>query len=124
MSPVTRYLLLACGWLFVGLGAIGMLLPIIPTVPFLLLAAACFARSSGRLHRWLLDHPTFGPLLRDYEAGLGLSAKAKAVSITTMWISIGVSTVFFVPYLVADVIMLAAAVAATIYLLLIPTARI
>lgn len=64
---VQRGLLLAAGMVFLVLAVVGMFLPLVPTTPFLLLTAACFARSSERLHRWLLDSPAFGPVLRDWE---------------------------------------------------------
>jgi len=72
-----RVLWLIGGLGSVGLAAIGAVLPLLPTVPFLLLAAFCFARSSERLHAWLLDHPRFGPPITDWteRGAIGRGAK-------------------------------------------------
>lgn len=71
LSTPARWFLLTLAGIFFVLGVIGLFLPIMPTVPFLVVAAWCASRSSPRLHRWLLSHPRFGHLLRDwYEAGL------------------------------------------------------
>lgn len=78
-------------------------------------------RSSERLHRWLVEHPTFGAHISDYLAGRGLRKRTKAVAISTLWASVGVSTLFFVPLIVADIIIVTVAVAVTIYLLRLPT---
>jgi uncharacterized membrane protein YbaN (DUF454 family) len=64
-------------------------LPGLPTTPFVVLAAACFARSSPRLHAWLLDHRLFGPLIRDFQAGLGVSLRVKAWAIGCMVVFVG-----------------------------------
>ena len=86
-----RYTLFAIGWLSVALGVIGIFLPVLPTTPFLLLAAACFARSSPRFYQWLVDHPRLGPWIRDYLDGNGIPLKGKVYAIGLMWLSIGVS---------------------------------
>ena len=72
-----RYALFAIGWLSVALGVIGIFLPVLPTTPFLLLAAACFARSSPRFYQWLVEHPRLGPWIRDYLDGNGIPLKIK-----------------------------------------------
>lgn len=81
---MTRGLWLAGGFAALLLGAVGVVLPLLPTVPFLLLAAFCFARSSERLHGWLLDHPTFGPPIRDWEQRGAIGRKAKVIALISM----------------------------------------
>lgn len=78
---LVRGLFLALGLLFVGIGMVGVLLPVLPTTPFLILAAACFARSSVRLEAWLLDHPRFGPTLRDWRERGAIPRQAKAMAL-------------------------------------------
>lgn len=77
MGATTRLLLSALGLFFVGLGTLGVFLPLLPTTPFLLLAAACFARSSPRLHGWLQASPLLGPLLLDWERHGAIAPRAK-----------------------------------------------
>lgn len=75
-----RVLWLGFGLICLILGLIGVVLPLLPTVPFMLLAAFCFARSSERMHRWLVDHPTFGPGIRDWQEHGAISLKAKRLA--------------------------------------------
>jgi len=67
-SPAVRALLWSAGSLCVALGVIGLFLPVLPTTPFMLLAAACYARASERFYRWLLTHRVFGPTVREWRA--------------------------------------------------------
>ncbi|MGI6855214.1 YbaN family protein [Mesorhizobium sp. 1B3] len=76
-----RAIYLALGLFFVALGFVGAFLPVLPTTPFLILAAACFARSSRRLENWLLEHPRFGPLLRDWRLRGAIPKKAKLAAL-------------------------------------------
>ena len=111
-----RWLLLGIGWLSVALGVIGIFLPVLPTTPFLLLAAACFVRSSRRVYIWLVTHPRLGPWIRDYLDGEGIPLKAKAWAIGLMWASILLSC-YLVPLLPARLFMLTSAVLVTVYIL-------
>ncbi|GBL54644.1 hypothetical protein SAMN05216577_102333 [Pseudomonas citronellolis] len=112
-----RYLLLAVGWLSVALGVAGIFLPLLPTTPFLLLAAACFMRSSQRFYDWLVSHPRLGPWISDYLEGNGIPLKGKLYTVGLMWISIGFSC-YLVPHLWARVFMLSSAVLVSLYILL------
>jgi uncharacterized membrane protein YbaN (DUF454 family) len=81
---VRRVALLTIGFVAVGLGTVGIVVPGLPTTGFFVLAAGCFARSSPRFERWVLDLPTVGPMVRDYRAGLGMPRRAKVIAITMM----------------------------------------
>lgn len=76
--------LICFGWIFLGTGVVGIFVPLLPTTPFLLLAAACFSRSSEELHRWLLGHPRFGKPLADWERYRVIPLRAKMLSSTMM----------------------------------------
>lgn len=79
------------GCVAVVLGVLGIFLPLLPTTPFLLLASACFARGSTRLHHWLQTNPVFGNYLRDYENGKGIPLRGKLWILIFMWSSMGYS---------------------------------
>lgn len=115
-NPLVRYALLTIGWLSVALGVIGIFLPVLPTTPFLLLAAACFMRSSRRFYHWLVEHPHLGPWIRDYLEGNGIPLKGKLYALGLMWLSIGFSC-FLVPLFWARLFMLTSAVLVSLYIL-------
>lgn len=86
-SPLARLLLLGLGWACVGLGAVGAFLPVLPTTPFLLVAAWAFARSSARLRAWLYGHPRFGAALRDWHEHGAIPRRGKILSVVGMSLS-------------------------------------
>jgi uncharacterized membrane protein YbaN (DUF454 family) len=86
---VTRPLYLAGGLVSVSLGVVGAFLPIVPTVPFLLLAAFCFARSNPAWEQRLLDHPQYGAQLRDWRERKAISRPAKLAAIGAMSVGVG-----------------------------------
>lgn len=88
-----RILWLAVGLGFLALGLIGAVLPVLPTTPFLLVAAAAFARSSPRLHDWLLNHRLFGPPIRNWEDNGAISARAKTLAVGSMAVVLAISLV-------------------------------
>lgn len=89
--------LIAIGWICVVLGVLGIFLPLLPTTPFLLLAAACFVRSSPRFYHWLVSHPKLGKYVLHYLNGEGLPKKAKLYTIGTIWLTMGISAWLVVP---------------------------
>jgi len=119
---VLRWFLIACGWIAIAGGVIGIFLPLVPTVPFLLLAVACFARSSERFHTWLVEHNHLGPLLRDYLNGAGIPFRAKTIAIGMIWVSFTSSTVLFARAFWLKALLIGMAAAITLYLLYLPTA--
>jgi hypothetical protein len=96
MHRLLRPLLVVLGTLSVALGVIGAFVPLLPTTPFLLIAAWCYARSSQRFLRWLLGNRWFGRYLRDYREGRGVPAREKAIAIILLWLTIGLTTAFAV----------------------------
>ena len=91
LTPLKHWLLIIAGLLSLLVGVIGVFLPLIPTVPLVLLAAYCFARSSERLHNWLIGHRHFGAILRNFESGKGIPRQVKGRAVTMVWISLGFS---------------------------------
>lgn len=87
-----RIIWLYLGHLFVGLGIVGVFLPILPTTPFILLASACYSRGSERFSAWLLNHPVFGPPLRDWRAAKIIRPRAKLVASLSIYAAIGIVT--------------------------------
>ena len=120
MKRVTRTFLHLVGCLSVALAVLGIFLPVLPTVPFLLLALACFARSSEKFYQWLLNHNHLGPIVRPYLENEGLPPGVKFKAITLLWTSIGISVLFFVSLSWVRVMLLLIALAVTAYILRMP----
>jgi uncharacterized protein len=115
VQALTRLLLISGGTASVILGVIGIVLPVLPTTPFLLLAVFCYARSSERFHRWLLNHRWLGPYIASYRSGRGLSNRQFIWTIVPLWLSIALGSII-VPLWWHRAILLACATGVTIYL--------
>lgn len=89
MTPkALHWTYIGVGWVFTGLGIVGAFVPVMPTTPFLLVALWAFSKSSPRLQKWLLEHPRYGPTLRDWHKYGAIRPSIKAVSITAMAVSV------------------------------------
>ncbi len=121
---LTKILLIAIGTFFVGLGILGIFLPLLPTTPFLLLAATCYIRSSTRLYSWLLNNKYFGSYIRNYREKKGVPLKAKIVSISLLILTIGYTSIFVVPAWWGRICLWLIAVGVSIHILSLPTLRI
>ena len=91
IMPMQRTILLIIGWLAIALGTLGVFLPLLPTTPFILLAAWCFSRSSPRFHHWLLYRSWFGPYLRHWQQHKAMPPGAKSRAIAVIIVTFAVS---------------------------------
>ena len=114
-----RGTLIVAGTFFLGLGILGIILPILPTTPFFLLSAACYSRGSERFYKWLMGNRWFGKYISNYRTGKGISVTIKIVSIIMLWITISFSVFFIVTHPILRFILFIIAVLVTRHLLLI-----
>ncbi|MCS6776846.1 MAG: YbaN family protein [Chloroherpetonaceae bacterium] len=119
---MTRHLLQWCGHGFVALGVVGLFVPLLPTTSFLLLASACYVRSSEKHYQRLLNSPVLGSLLRDYYQKRGVTVRTKVTALTVLWVALGYSACR-VPVPAAQVLLLCAGLTATFVLLRLRTVR-
>lgn len=105
-SGAMKILLNVIGGIAVALAVLGIFLPLLPTVPFLLLASACFMRGSERMHRWLLNNKLFGEYIRNVESSRGIPLKAKAIAIVLTWASLSFSIYLLQPVILKALLVL------------------
>ena len=123
MNNFVRALWSAAGTLAVALGVLGMFLPVLPTTPFLLLAAFCYARSSERFYRWLLYNRWFGDYIRNYREGRGIPLREKVLTLMALWATIGFTILYVVTSWWGRLILVAIAAGVTIHLVKTKTFR-
>ena len=119
---IRKAILIFAGTVCVGLGVLGMFLPLLPTTVFLLMAAYCYSRSSERFHTWLLTNRLFGPYIANYKSGRGISLRQKVTTISILWVSIGFS-IWLVGGFWITLLLVAIAIGVTVHLLWIKTYR-
>ena len=120
-NRVLRYLLIIFGTIFLGFGIIGIFFPVLPTTPFLLLAAACYARSSKRVYDWLMNNKWFGTYIKNYREGRGVPLKFKIFTISLLWLTILFSVFFVINNFWIKIILILIAIGVTIHILTIKT---
>lgn len=116
LNPVQRFLLIVAGTLALGLGLLGIPLPLLPTTPFLLLSAYCYARSSERFYYWLINHRYLGEHISNYQVHRGVTAQVKKGSIALLWITIGISVISATDLLWVRLLLLVIATGVTIHI--------
>ena len=122
-GELRRYLLITIGSFFLSLGIIGIFLPLLPTTPFFLLAAACYARGSKRFYNWLLTNRWFGNYIKNYRERKGIPLKIKILAISFLWLAIAYSVIFVVHILLVRIILILIAIGVTIHIFSIKTLR-
>ncbi|MFT6163794.1 MAG: uncharacterized membrane protein YbaN (DUF454 family) [Zhongshania aliphaticivorans] len=122
-NPIVRYALFSIGWISFVLGMIGLLLPVVPTSPFLLLSAACFLRSSPRFYVWLTEHPWWGRYICYFLDGQGIPRRIKVLILCMLWIMILSSAFLIVKIMWVSVTMMVIAAAVSIYIVRLPEPR-
>lgn len=120
-SPLVRGLLISLGLVAVVLGLVGLLLPIVPTMPFLLVAAACFARASPAFYRRLVATRAFGPAILDWRRHRSIPWRTKLIAIGLFVVSLGTSIVLFVRPLWLQALVAAIGIAFAVWLYRIPS---
>jgi len=118
-----KKLFLTAGVIFTAIGAIGIITPVLPTTPFLLLAAGCFIRSSQKAYNWLLSNKLFGTYLKNYLEQKGMTLRMKVSTIMLMWIAIILSIYTVIDSIVIRILFIALAVGVTAHLITIKTIK-
>jgi uncharacterized membrane protein YbaN (DUF454 family) len=118
-EKIKKRLLIVAGTMATAIGIIGIFVPILPTTPFLLLAAACYVRSSERFYRWLLNNRLFGTYIGDYLAGRGMPLKTKIFTLVLLWLAIGLSVAIGTDNMVVRIVLVLVAIGVTLHIILI-----
>lgn len=123
MFEIYRFVLIGFGFIFVGLGVVGVFVPGLPTTPFLLLAAACFARSSKKFYNWLLNHRIFGTYIKNYREHRAITLRGKIMSLSLMWLVMGYTAFFAISNLFVSIIIILIGLGVTKHILSLKTIK-
>lgn len=122
-SAFKKYALISAGLASTALGVAGIFIPLLPTTPFLLLAAACFLRSSDSLYEKLTTHRILGEYIRNYSERRAITLKTKITAIVLLWLSIGYSVIYIINLIYVKMILLVIAACVTAHLVSLNTLR-
>lgn len=122
-SSILRVVLIVVGTVSVGIGVIGIFVPLLPTTPFLVLSAICYLRSSERFYKWLINNRLLGDYVKNWMEGRGITIRMKVSMICLLILTIAFSIVFVVNSLVVRVILLLIMIGVSIHIIRLPTYR-
>ena len=112
-----HYILTILGLLSLGLGIAGAFVPVLPTTPFLLLAAALFMKGNRKLYDWLMNHPKMGVYISNFVVHKAIPMRVKVMSVTTVWLTLLFCTFFVAEHLLLRLLFIAIAIGVTIHIL-------
>ena len=116
-KTLQKWLLITVGCISLGVGVLGIFLPLLPTTVFLLLAAACFARSSDRMYNWLLTHKWFGPYIRNWREHKAITRSNKIVILFVLWSTLSISAIIATNNLYVRLSLLAVGIGVSVFIL-------
>lgn len=122
-NPLVRWIFLISGFILVGVGIVGMFLPLLPTTIFFILAAWCFARSSERFHYWLHNNRFFGKYLRNYRVKGGMTVKSKVITISILMAGILFSILYATDNIIVRILLAAILIGVSWHLIALKTIR-
>jgi uncharacterized protein len=122
-DTIVNKILVVLGTFFLLIGIVGIFIPILPTTPFLLLSAACYARGSKKFYNWLINNKWLGEYIKNYHEGRGIPINVKMLTIAFLWITIVFSIIIIVNNYFIQIILLIIAVVVTIHILTIKTIK-
>ena len=117
-NKLKQKILFIAGSISVAIGVVGIFVPLLPTTPFLLLAAACYMRSSERFYRWLLNNRFFGTYIRNYIEGKGVPLRIKIYTIALLWATISLTIFLISPGIVVKIVLAVVAIGVTLHIIL------
>lgn len=120
-SRAVRVVYAVLGFITLGLGIAGYIVPVLPGTIFVIISSWFFFKSSERMYNWVMNHPKFGHTVRAYRAGYGIRRRIKAIAVGAMWLSVGVSVVFAIDSNAVRGFLIALAVVGTVFILTRPT---
>ena len=120
-DKVKRIIFVIAGTLFLIIGLIGIIIPVLPTTPFLLLAAACYIRGSKRIHYWMINNKVFGDFVKNYMERKGITFKQKVTTLIFLWLTIIISIYYFINNFPIIITLFVVAIAVSVHILRIRT---
>ena len=120
-DKVKRTIFVIAGTIFLIIGFIGVVIPVLPTTPFLLLAAACYIRGSKRIHNWMINNSIFGDFVKNYMEKKGITIKQKVTTLIFLWLTITISIYYFIESFPIIILLFVIAIAVSVHILRIRT---